>query len=381
MSRVIDELRFIPEARSADFERSRQPPTRIVLYAKEYADLDPRSTGSLARKVSVWTAWTWAFRRRWRVVELPEPLWLRALPFTFSIGLALRIADLILGHRVRIVTYAMENNAPKRLFRPLPGPVRLVIAAMIRTAGRVVYDNIAFASPAAAACYHAAHVLPSSVSRRVFLELQPRCDCAVRKCEEGTVVFLGALAARKGLPDLLAAWETLPTENHGWILRIAGTGPCGDQVRRAAESDPSIHYLGAVDREEVHAVLRGAAVLVLPSRREGRWCEQIGLPIVEGLAHGCRIVATPDTGLAPWLREHGHLVLLDDFTARDLANLLSEALHSTPTKLDRLTDHLPVADARVLAEDWMRASDTPNPDHVPSAVGVHRSAKEPWERA
>lgn len=352
MGAVAGELRFLPEMRSAHFERSGRP-DRFVLYAGTYADLDPRSTRGRVRRVSPWRAWTWAFRGAQRVVELPEPLWLRALPFTYSVGLAFRLGDLARRRRTLIVSYAMENNAPERLFRPLPPPARRALAAVIRGFGGVVYDRMAFASPAAAACYREAGVLSARVSTRTFLELMPRCGCD-GDAEKGTVVFLGALEARKGLPDLLAAWELLPARANGWVLRIAGSGSGREQVRRAAAADPSIVDLGAVDRATVHSLLRRAAVLVLPSRLQGRWCEQIGLPITEGLAHGCRVVATPDTGLSPWLGEHGHVVLPQAFSAEQLAAALSDALQ-TGHDPDEVTDALPPADGRITAETWLYA--------------------------
>jgi glycosyltransferase involved in cell wall biosynthesis len=220
----------------------------------------------------------------------------------------------------------------------------------------VVYDRIAFASPAAEECYRAARVLPPSVSTRHFLELLPRCTCSGVK-QKGTVVFLGALEDRKGVPDLLAAWDLLPAHRNSWVLRIMGAGPYDEQVRRAAATDPSIDYIGPAGRDLVHATLRAAEALVLPSRPTGRWCEQIGLPIVEGLAHGCRIVAPPDTGLAPWLREHGQIVLSEAFTTRELADALHETLVSTSTGHESVADCLPAIDSRILAEDWMRAVD------------------------
>jgi hypothetical protein len=55
---MIDELRSIPEARSADFERSRHPSNRLVLYTRQYADLDPRSRGPAALNIRPWMAWT-----------------------------------------------------------------------------------------------------------------------------------------------------------------------------------------------------------------------------------------------------------------------------------------------------------------------------------
>ena len=78
------ELRVIPEIRSADFERTRDRPDRTVLYLSRYADLDLSSVPPNIRRVGLLTAWTWAFRDSWRVIELPEPLWLRALPLTMS---------------------------------------------------------------------------------------------------------------------------------------------------------------------------------------------------------------------------------------------------------------------------------------------------------
>src|SRR5690242_11663140 len=137
MAPVVGELRFIPEIRSAHFERSQRPVNRTILFADEYADLDPWSTRGRVRRVRPWTAWTWGLRGRQRVVELPEPLWLRALPFTYSVGLAFRLADLVLRRHTLIVTYAMENNAPERLFRPLPPSARRAVAAIIRLLGGI----------------------------------------------------------------------------------------------------------------------------------------------------------------------------------------------------------------------------------------------------
>jgi hypothetical protein len=39
------------------------------------------------------------------------------------------------------------------------------------------------------------------------------------------------------------------------------------------------------------------------------WREQLGLPILEGLSHGSRIVTASETGLAPDLSRDGHFVI------------------------------------------------------------------------
>jgi glycosyltransferase involved in cell wall biosynthesis len=92
--------------------------------------------------------------------------------------------------------------------------------------------------------------------------------------------------------------------------------------------------------------------VVLPSRREGRWREQIGLSIVEGLAHGCHVIATPDTGLAGWLSRHGHDVLPEDFTVADLVGAMRQAA-DTRLSPAMVQESLPAVDGRISAEDWM----------------------------
>ena len=53
-------------------------------------------------------------------------------------------------------------------------------------------------------------------------------------------------------------------------------------------------------RAEPHPdVLDAARVLVLPSQPSPTWREQVGLPIVEGLSHGCTIVTTDGDRASP----------------------------------------------------------------------------------
>jgi glycosyltransferase involved in cell wall biosynthesis len=79
-------------------------------------------------------------------------------------------------------------------------------------------------------------------------------------------------------------------------------------------------------REVVHELLRSSAVVAMPSIRLPRWREQIGLPLVEGLAHGCRVVTTTETGLADDLRGHPLVTLTTPGDAASLADGLRRAM-------------------------------------------------------
>jgi glycosyltransferase involved in cell wall biosynthesis len=101
-------------------------------------------------------------------------------------------------------------------------------------------------------------------------------------------LFVGAIQPRK---DPVAAVEALALTNGD--LRLVLVGPekqeadrVRDAVRRLGLAD-RVELAGHVEREELAALYRGAALLVFPSRYEG-----FGLPIVEAMASGTPVVAT-----------------------------------------------------------------------------------------
>ena len=102
------------------------------------------------------------------------------------------------------------------------------------------------------------------------------------------VLFVGRLSEEKGIRELARAAE-------GLNLVVAGDGPLRDLVPDA---------LGFVPHDEAQRLIGRAAVVVLPSHREG-----LPMVILEAMAHGRPIVATPVGGI-PTLVEDGVTGLL-----------------------------------------------------------------------
>lgn len=98
--------------------------------------------------------------------------------------------------------------------------------------------------------------------------------------------FAGRLSAEKGVLEMLDVWQQLPHIP----LRVAGDGPLYDQARRLIERTASRHItlLGHLDPPQVVAQMKGARLLVFPSR----WNEPFGMSLIEAAACGIPAVAS-----------------------------------------------------------------------------------------
>jgi glycosyltransferase involved in cell wall biosynthesis len=131
------------------------------------------------------------------------------------------------------------------------------------------------------------------------------------------VVYAGRLAPEKCVDDLLRAVALLP----GVSLTVVGDGP-----RRGALVALS-RTLGIDDRVTWHgyvpwgpgllAILRGCAVLCLPSATEG-----LGLVLVEAMSQGLPVVATRVGGIPELVEDGGNGILVGVHRPDELAAAL-----------------------------------------------------------
>ena len=103
------------------------------------------------------------------------------------------------------------------------------------------------------------------------------------------ILFLGRISDMKGVPQLgeaLHRMRDLPT----WRATIAGDGAVQAACARAAELGLAdrVDFPGWVDGAEVARLVASADILVLPS-----FIENLPLSIIEGMASGLAVVATP----------------------------------------------------------------------------------------
>lgn len=122
-------------------------------------------------------------------------------------------------------------------------------------------------------------------------------DAAAGKRDPATVLYLGHLEPWKGAQYLFEAIRSVPNAR----LVVIGQGSMQEKLRK--EAGDQITMTGALRTPEVHAWLRRATVLCMPSEREG-WpvaCLEAlacGLPVVASRVGGLpEILADPSTGI------------------------------------------------------------------------------------
>jgi glycosyltransferase involved in cell wall biosynthesis len=129
----------------------------------------------------------------------------------------------------------------------------------------------------------------------------PPPSIAAALARQPLVLYLGRLSWKKGLELLIAALPGIPAAT----LALVGNDeenlrPGLERLGREYSVLDRILFLGPVDMPEKVALLRGAAVLALPSVSEN-----FGNVVLEAMAAGCPVAVTPEVGLAPVVSESG----------------------------------------------------------------------------
>lgn len=354
-------VRVYATLRSAHLERAHDLSPSSIIYRSRRYDFDTSLVAGLdlIQAGPIGTARILA-RSDVRELEVNEPLMVSSLRRTVLAVLVARLRAALRRRRLSVVTYAIANDDP---FRPPPGPGlrgrarRRINRLLVRLAARQI-DRVVFGTTAAEELY--TQIVPAigHAARTVIPAVPAPCPCLLGAAvdrEPDSVLFVGAFDERKGLANLLGAWPEVVRRWPAAHLTLVGSGPLLARVQDFAARRAEVTVVVDPPRVQIHGVLRAASLVVLLSQRTPRWREQVGLPIVEGLAHGCSVVATTETGLAGWLRDHGHLVLDPAATPDDVAAAIVSLIGARRPAASVLAD-LPEQDGRLAADAWMFGS-------------------------
>ncbi len=191
----------------------------------------------------------------------------------------------------------------------------------------------------AAACFHATAESEYEDIRRLGFK-QPVCilpngiDVSplkqTSKSSRRQLLFLGRIHPKKGIDNLLHAWQAVEHKFPDWDLRIAGPDNGGylPQLQALAKELglKRVVFVGPFFGEEKLQAYRSANLFVLPTHSEN-----FGMTVAESLAAGTPSIVTKG---APWggLEQEGAGWWIDIGVA-PLVACLEQALATTPTHL------------------------------------------------
>jgi glycosyltransferase involved in cell wall biosynthesis len=199
------------------------------------------------------------------------------------------------------------------------------------------------------------HVIPSGVRPALFAAADPVDPLA--GLPRPRIVFLGRLHAQKNVDLLLLAAARLRYPAH---VVVVGDGPDRqrlEELRDRLGLRRRVTFLGFVGHERVPALLRGADVLVMPSRYE-----ELGTALVEAMHCGLPIVATRTGGIPDLVGDGVSGILVPPGDADGIADAV-DRLVADPALRRRLGEH---GRERAAGYRWDRLG--------AQVLGVYRSA-------
>jgi glycosyltransferase involved in cell wall biosynthesis len=156
--------------------------------------------------------------------------------------------------------------------------------------------------------------------------------------EEDYVLFVGTIEPRKGVDDLLAVWDSLPSPRPRLLL-------CGDAGWGHVPMPPEVEVTGYVDRVRLRELYRHARAFVYPSRYEG-----FGIPPLEAMACGAPVIATRTGAIGEYA--DGAALLVDPGDRVALRQALVDILGDAPLRRE-LREH---GAARARSYTWEQSA-------------------------
>ena len=141
------------------------------------------------------------------------------------------------------------------------------------------------------------------------------------------LLYHGRVDRRKGVLELLDAYERLRCEGRDVTLQVSGIGPEFEEVRDRCTALTGATATGHVDYSDAPDVYRGGDVFVSPTHAEG-----FSNTILEAMASGLPVVSCRAVGVVDCLAHQRDALLAEVSDVQDLAGQVRRLLDDAPLR-------------------------------------------------
>ncbi|BAM04066.1 glycosyltransferase family 4 protein [Phycisphaera mikurensis] len=141
------------------------------------------------------------------------------------------------------------------------------------------------------------------------------------------LLYHGRVDRRKGVIELLDAFDRLRADGRNVVLRVSGIGPDQEEVAARCAGTPGATATGAAAYAQAPAVYREADLFVSPTHAEG-----FSNTILEAMATGLPIVSCETTGVVDCLKDGRDSLLVPVSDVPALAAAIGRLLDDAPLR-------------------------------------------------
>jgi len=156
-------------------------------------------------------------------------------------------------------------------------------------------------------------------------EISPSRDCS----SDPFLLCVAQHRHNKNIPFLLRAFELLIHDGHSESsMQLVIIGTCGPETRRIQRTieraglGQRVRLMAGISDPELQWCYRNCETVVAPSKMEG-----FGLPVVEALLTGCRVVCSDIPAFREFGGDNCKYVRLDEQSERPFAEAIAATLH------------------------------------------------------
>lgn len=225
--------------------------------------------------------------------------------------------------------FPMFENRPPRIKFGLPvgAFMEWVLGRYARSAAGVIALN-----DGAKDSLLAAGVDPRKVTRLSWgtwgIDIAEFAADPKRRSKRPTVLFVGRISAKKGLDDVLTAWESIlaavPT------ARLIVGGPAldadGETLLRRIKQSPASTYVGPIKNVDLAQYFQEAWVTVAPSVTTNIWAEQVGMINLQSLSCETPVVTTRSGAIPEYVGAGSGAALIDEHDVTGMSQAVIELL-------------------------------------------------------